>query len=816
MYFPQTNHSILLENDAEHYILACFLYSAPNRDPALIQHKLAEQYGGFASEYPILAISTKPYIAHLPEYLNREQVLNDLLLWSVSNHISLWSWDHEHGWNHTPPGFKVNLEVRNYPLHLWHPQYFHLLVADFGLPLYVDEANSMGNDRSSLRISITCLGPSCIPPSSILLYKDRWRRCTISVLGWAYQGTQPLVEFGGSPTGGNLTSVSWPRDIHSSSQEDDRRNRETLNQAAQAARALQRSRQGDADGDGWHTLRQSPWSTGPQHRPGPGGKNLFLQGQILNIQPENSESRTSEQKSSYLIPFTGLLMPKILYPSMCYKMYPLRRVSLNTNRPSAWSHLILRGNSIAPSPIASSKISYKTKESLPHVTILIKATKINYSTCKPQPYQCKATVHKTPKNIPIPINPIQKEPLIRQPQNQLKSILGPKPQITHFSSKPATFLNLNHHINHTQSISSLLTQFKHMDAADEELIRRFAGLQAGEGQSNAIVLPQEVAVRKNWEQCLAVRVCLERMVFADQFEKFMRIAWDVGLDATFTPKGRGNFLVEFHGKDEKNRVQYQGPWFYRNDLVVVAPCNSFADLELPITRAELWVQFHKSHAETLTVEGTKIITDLVGQPVSDPVWSSFNGRQFFKVKLSVSIVDPLKDRVCFTHPIQGEVEAYLVYEKLGRICNFCGLLGHEMNSCADRIRPYTFGPWILLWAVEANRGRPELANILNPTFGPWRTSLALIPTEPSTINSDRSNNAGNWQTGPKPYTGLKRSLTEFIHQPHLSGPTLQVPLNDPLLPQSENSFSQSDENGKNTSFNKRARSARPQSPPGFL
>lgn len=95
--------------------MACFLYQAQNRNPALIQQHLVQLYGGAIPDYHILTLSEKAYIVQLPEYLNRFQVLEDLLPWSVTNHIHLWRWDHEANWNHSPRGFKVYLQILNYP-----------------------------------------------------------------------------------------------------------------------------------------------------------------------------------------------------------------------------------------------------------------------------------------------------------------------------------------------------------------------------------------------------------------------------------------------------------------------------------------------------------------------------------------------------------------------------------------------------------------------------------------------------------------------------------------------------------------------------
>lgn len=91
IYMPQTTHSTLLENDAEHLIAAYFLYTAT----PVLQIKLEQVYGGHAWGYPILSISTKAYLVSLPEFLDRNQVLSDLLVWLVLNNIHIYIYIYE-------------------------------------------------------------------------------------------------------------------------------------------------------------------------------------------------------------------------------------------------------------------------------------------------------------------------------------------------------------------------------------------------------------------------------------------------------------------------------------------------------------------------------------------------------------------------------------------------------------------------------------------------------------------------------------------------------------------------------------------------
>ncbi|KAF3330190.1 hypothetical protein FCM35_KLT05521 [Carex littledalei] len=290
VFAPKTPHSTLLENDATHSIMVCFIRQSTNRNPAVIQHKLTQLYGGLPSDDHILTLSAKAYLLQLPEFLNRKQVLHDLLLWSVSNHVHLWRWEHEANWNHTPQSFKVYLKVLNYPLQLWHPHYFHLMVAGFGMPLYVDDENTIASDRSFLRIAIRCIDPSKIPEIILLHYDDKWRRCIVEVLGWSLSKYRGHDATHGPFAGGRQLDLGWPRGGPPYNQPEDDANRLSL---VHAHTTFLRQSDGNRQPTQGHTLLSAPpslaGSMGPYREPS-SWKDL-MKNQSLPLQTLHSARR---------------------------------------------------------------------------------------------------------------------------------------------------------------------------------------------------------------------------------------------------------------------------------------------------------------------------------------------------------------------------------------------------------------------------------------------------------------------------------------------------------------------------------------------
>lgn len=130
-----------------------------------------------------------------------------------------------------------------------------------------------------------------------------------------------------------------------------------------------------------------------------------------------------------------------------------------------------------------------------------------------------------------------------------------------------------------------------MEMTDEELIKHFAGLDTQASTSTSLIIPQTTGIEKQWNLCLLVKVCTNRIVFESQFKKFMRRAWNVKPPTVFRQSERGSYLVEFSTPEERTRVLNNGPWIYCQDLVAVAVAvavrDSEDDLNRPIEKVEL-------------------------------------------------------------------------------------------------------------------------------------------------------------------------------------------------------------------------------------
>lgn len=287
------------------------------------------------------------------------------------------------------------------------------------------------------------------------------------------------------------------------------------------------------------------------------------------------------------------------------------------------------------------------------------------------------------------------------------------------------------------SISSLtLKRMADITPEDEAFIQRFVGLSTFDSSSQPIIVPARAATSTDWSRALLLRIVTDRTVLDNPFSEAMLKAWNASPDTVFRSVSRNCFLVEFFSQQDMDTALLAGPWTFRGDLVAARQVSSHADLNIEhIGYGQLWVQLFNVPFNSLTEEGIQILTQKLGTPISPSVEGLVNGRRFIKQKISFKLDEALKDTLPTDHPTLGLFKVYCHYEKVARICTFCGRLGHEIGACNDRIR------LTMLLQRPDQAGKYDAAQLLKPKYGSWMTNSGCIPKQGTDSNSSGSNRA---------------------------------------------------------------------------
>lgn len=107
------------------------------------------------------------------------------------------------------------------------------------------------------------------------------------------------------------------------------------------------------------------------------------------------------------------------------------------------------------------------------------------------------------------------------------------------------------------------------------------------------------------------------------------------------------------------------------------------------------------------------------------------------------------------HPTLGLITMCCAYEKISRICLFCGKLGRQMSRCKDHAR------LALLVKKPGQEDRFKDLSILEPKKGAWLVNSALAPGMAVKRNSTRHKSVNE---EPASRTGFKRTFEKSVHE----------------------------------------------------
>lgn len=262
-----------------------------------------------------------------------------------------------------------------------------------------------------------------------------------------------------------------------------------------------------------------------------------------------------------------------------------------------------------------------------------------------------------------------------------------------------------------------------MDRNDEEFLARFANLLAGAGPSAPVKLQAEDTRPRNWYACAMARVVSDRTVQEGGFISTMMKAWGSHSTTEITSLARNVFLIQFVNPQELTRVTARGLWTYRADAVVLRRVYGPSDLVNPtVDKMEVTAQFHKIPPHAISDAGLLKLVKNIGTPMSEVSHAFFAGNKYNKIKMLMPIDKPLQGTIPVDHPELGIFPIYVAYERLNRVCQFCAMVGHDMENCHDKIQMDR------IRIDPLYQDQPEIQNLAKPIARPWLTNPALIPS----------------------------------------------------------------------------------------
>lgn len=672
---PDENRRLLVELANSIWVRPLLPHRLPSSDQ-LIQ-LLIGRYGGAVPNYSITPLK-EGFLVKVPDWLLPDEPLLDANYWEQTHQIKVMHWGFINQSAFLPPTFRAMITIHDFPVDYWHPVYFRQATSAMGVIVAIPGEVLRGRNQGKVRLLLDCVDPKLIPHKLILGHGDKWTTCKVHLDGRPDQGDGAAPP-PPPPEGGGRGNGP---DSDSDEQED------------------------------FPDPYLPPW------------RRLGIQLPTPVIDPNRilapaAQEQGRHRRSTIPVYAPGAeslkgasRQPRLAVLGKQSVQYGYSgRISRVTPPQKDFPHIQTKKISAHAGHVEDHIEGDKARNNLPVIPLL-------------NPRYIRGRHFTLHKHQPL-YTPTSPPSRFSQAAN-CPSILGAPPHI---------------HTAHQSSPHSVMSQPRQeFTDADEALISKFIGLQTGENAAPKLKVPQSATTSTSWDLSLLLRVITDKTVLDGPFSSTMMLAWDVDPETIIRPVTKNLYLAEFTSEADLYKVSLGGPWTYRGDLVAHRRVFSHADLKAShIGFAHLWVQFHNLPVNCLTEEGIHLIAGELGTPVSPPVEGFVNGRLFVKVKVLLNISEPLADHVVFTHPTLGDLKVLCSYEKVNRLCRFCGQLGHEMSHCTDHLR---------LTVLMQDPHRSQNINsreLLAPKKGPWITNPILIPKE-------------QLEEPPSPSSGHKRSF----------------------------------------------------------
>ncbi|KAK3164185.1 hypothetical protein QOZ80_1AG0013850 [Eleusine coracana subsp. coracana] len=213
-----------------------------------------------------------------------------------------------------------------------------------------------------------------------------------------------------------------------------------------------------------------------------------------------------------------------------------------------------------------------------------------------------------------------------------------------------------------------------------------------------------------------------RNVSQYMFEKAMRAAW--GLRFLKVSQVTDNlFMAYFRSEEDQRWVWQRQPWTAERETLLVEwvdpsgsrPMDSYTFRYLPVN-----VHLYGIPKALRSVDLVDKIIEKIGVKDSSVVMSGsamFRIPEYVIARVILDVTKPLLDRITINISMEKKIKIYIHYEKLVKICSFCGHLFHNVSNYKKRHQMI-----LKLHPTEAVKVPEEI-------YGLWRTQESEIPTE---------------------------------------------------------------------------------------
>jgi hypothetical protein len=144
----------------------------------------------------------------------------------------------------------------------------------------------------------------------------------------------------------------------------------------------------------------------------------------------------------------------------------------------------------------------------------------------------------------------------------------------------------------------------------------------------------------------------------------------------------------------------EGPWLFRDCALMVEKFDgSMMTPSVIMKKVQTWIQIHKIPPLYQTEAILRQLASRVGEVVKVEMQVvSFGSGEFHRVRVNLDSEKPLMRVVSLSPEGCGNIFMQVLFEKVPKFCDHCGLMGHSLLECGtvefveDQLQ---FGDWML-------------------------------------------------------------------------------------------------------------------------
>ncbi|XBI82374.1 hypothetical protein VPH35_091074 [Triticum aestivum] len=243
-------------------------------------------------------------------------------------------------------------------------------------------------------------------------------------------------------------------------------------------------------------------------------------------------------------------------------------------------------------------------------------------------------------------------------------------------------------------------------------------LHLKDSELDDVVLPKDdfAALKEEARWMALVKVHTRRTYSRKSFYSTMDVAWNFAREWMIRPVGGDLYVLQVSCLGDWKRLTEESPWMFRDMGLIIEPYDGIADpTSVVLDRLAVWVQIHNIPPLFRKKELVEDLAARVGTVLAVEMYApSLTSANFVRARVKIDINSSLTRFVSITPEGERRQTYCVLFEKLPRFCEACGMIGYDSMICGDGVhdqRTLEYGDWMIAPFEDWRRRTPGA--------GPW-------------------------------------------------------------------------------------------------